>query len=328
MKGWRWLVGAGVAVLLGAAGVAAFGGPRIGAARAPAAAAGYAYGPGMMYGYPNGYGPGMMGGYGGNGGYGGYGPGMMWGWGASGSNPPPPTVTAGGMQIPQAENTKSIAVSAGTITPVVAVVHVGDQVTWTNQGSSAQTLVSYPGAPAPLSVTVPAQGSTAFSFTAPGIYRYYGQGVATYSAKMDDVQADPSAPAFPTPLRGAVVVLDANGSLPSSATATIDIPDSTMAFTPWALVVPAGTRVTWTNHDGDPHVVAAVPGYAAAALAPAWLPGGGGTASQVLSTPGVYYYYCPLHAAWDASSGQMLPLKAYGMYPFVMDGLIVVTPNS
>ena len=61
-------------------------------------------------------------------------------------------------------------------------------------------------------------------------------------------------------------------------------------FLPATLAVPAGTMVTWTNRDDEPHTVTsseqvfASPGLDA-----------GETFSYTFSTPGTYTYYCKLH---------------------------------
>jgi plastocyanin len=63
------------------------------------------------------------------------------------------------------------------------------------------------------------------------------------------------------------------------------------AFSPKTLTVRAGTRVTWTNNDEEPHVITSA--------------GGGLRSSAALDTddsyavtfskPGTYAYYCAIH---------------------------------
>lgn len=215
---------------------------------------------------------------------------------------------------------------AGYFSPVVAVVQAGDTVTWTNQDSSPHSVVSYPDAKMPFDIDVePGQEGTV-TFTEPGIYRYYSDLQAKYDEKMAGVVANEGTDLYPVPMRGVIVVLDQNGTLPASGSSAVDIPADTMQFTPWSLVVPAGTQVTWTNHDGDPHAAASVPDYATAEIPTQTLTADGGSASVDLQEPGIYYYYCPIHASWDTQHEQLSPLESYGMFPLVMDGLIVVTP--
>jgi plastocyanin len=61
-------------------------------------------------------------------------------------------------------------------------------------------------------------------------------------------------------------------------------------FLPAVLTVPAGTTVTWTNRDDDPHTVTASENVFAS-------PGldADETFSYTFSTPGTYPYVCKLH---------------------------------
>ncbi|MDP9168433.1 MAG: cupredoxin family copper-binding protein [Actinomycetota bacterium] len=73
------------------------------------------------------------------------------------------------------------------------------------------------------------------------------------------------------------------------------------AFAPASLTVPAGSTVTWTNRDEDPHTVVAGNGsFHSQAL------GAGGTYSFTFPTAGTFDYICSIH-------------------PF-MHGTVVVTP--
>ncbi|WP_240755964.1 cupredoxin family copper-binding protein [Pandoraea sp. XY-2] len=64
------------------------------------------------------------------------------------------------------------------------------------------------------------------------------------------------------------------------------------AFSPATLTVRAGTRVTWTNHDEDPHTVTSSDNphvFASGALDT------NGTFSVTFDKPGTYPYYCAIH---------------------------------
>ena len=62
------------------------------------------------------------------------------------------------------------------------------------------------------------------------------------------------------------------------------------AFGPPTITVHAGTAVTWTNSDDDPHTVVADAGaFKSKALDT------GDTFTQTFSTPGTYSYHCSLH---------------------------------
>lgn len=231
------------------------------------------------------------------------------------------------IKVTKAEDTRTIVMSGSVYTPPVAVAKTGDTVTWVNKDTVPHTVTSFPSDKQAFNLTISPGKSATVTFNQPGIERYYSTKDATYSTKMKDVEAKQSAKAYPIPMEGAIVVLNAKGSL-ADTRAQVTIPDSTMDFEPWAVVIPAGATLTFTNNDGDAHAVASVPGYAASTINTFVLKGNGGTGSINLTQPGVYYYYCPLHATWEPSVQQLKPLKVYGSYPFEMAGLIVVTPNS
>jgi len=235
-------------------------------------------------------------------------------------------LAASAFTIPKAENTNAIAMRGDLFGPVVAVVTAGDTVTWTNQDATAHYVVAYPSQPAAFDVTVAPGKTGTVTFAKPGIYRYYSKQDAGYDAALNAVKANDNSPASPSPMRGVIVVLSKDGTLPTSGTHAITIPESSMMFEPWDLTVKAGTTVTWTNDDGDMYVASPVPGYVTQTFPTLSLPASGGTASHTFDQPGVYYYYCAVHARWDADKGTMVPLTSYGSYPYVQDGIIVVTP--
>jgi plastocyanin len=62
------------------------------------------------------------------------------------------------------------------------------------------------------------------------------------------------------------------------------------AFAPATLTVAAGTSVTWTNRDEEPHTVAASDG---SFRSPGM--GTGATFSHTFATPGTFDYVCSIH---------------------------------
>ncbi|WP_425326333.1 cupredoxin domain-containing protein [Mycobacterium intracellulare] len=62
------------------------------------------------------------------------------------------------------------------------------------------------------------------------------------------------------------------------------------AFAPPTLTVPAGTTVTWTNRDEEPHTVAASDG---SFHSPGM--GTGATFTHTFSAPGTFDYVCSIH---------------------------------
>src|SRR5690242_3478262 len=63
------------------------------------------------------------------------------------------------------------------------------------------------------------------------------------------------------------------------------------AFEPASLTVTAGTTVTWTNRDEEPHTVAASDG----SFHSGTLAGNNNTFSHTFSAPGSFTYHCAIH---------------------------------
>jgi amicyanin len=86
---------------------------------------------------------------------------------------------------------------------------------------------------------------------------------------------------------------NAGSAAPATAPApqggnTVDI--SNFDFTPTTLTIPAGATVTWTNHDEEPHTVAASDGSFHSPGV-----GTGGTYSFTFTNAGTYDYVCSIH---------------------------------
>jgi len=76
-----------------------------------------------------------------------------------------------------------------------------------------------------------------------------------------------------------------------AATAAVDLPPS-YRFDPVDITVPAGTTVTWTNHDNFTHSVQFLDG--GLPTKPQVIPPGR-TATFTLATPGLFHYQCSFH---------------------------------
>jgi plastocyanin len=79
----------------------------------------------------------------------------------------------------------------------------------------------------------------------------------------------------------------ANPAASPVETTMVDLPKS-YRFDPVAIVVPAGSTVTWTNHDNFSHTVS-FEGDAALPMAP------GESVTRTFETPGQFAYVCSLH---------------------------------
>ncbi len=93
------------------------------------------------------------------------------------------------------------------------------------------------------------------------------------------------APAPPTP------------PTPSAVQGPYDIWIPGNAFNPTILTVPLGTKVTWTNKDGNPHTVTSNNGLFDSFL------GYGQSFSYTFTDRGTYNYYCKPH---DEMSGKVI----------------------
>jgi plastocyanin len=95
-------------------------------------------------------------------------------------------------------------------------------------------------------------------------------------------------------LLGAAITLSAPHAVHAAgvtAAHTTQVDIRNFGFSPKSLTVPVGTRIVWTNHDEEPHVVTSA--------------GTGFVSSKALDTsdsyavtfskPGTYAYYCSIH---------------------------------
>jgi plastocyanin len=85
----------------------------------------------------------------------------------------------------------------------------------------------------------------------------------------------------------------ANGATPSSAApvATSAVTIDNFSFSPAAIRVKAGTTVTWTNHDDEPHSVVS----SQEPMRSPTLAGNANTFSHTFAKPGTYHYNCGIH---------------------------------
>ncbi len=79
------------------------------------------------------------------------------------------------------------------------------------------------------------------------------------------------------------------GSLPAPRT-PVTVTIQNFAFSPASVTVPAGTTVTWTNHDAASHQIASDTGAFEGSPI-----GQGSSYSFTFNTPGSYPYHCAIH---------------------------------
>ena len=90
--------------------------------------------------------------------------------------------------------------------------------------------------------------------------------------------------------------------MPSSPAAASDSPTNhrvdvvNFAYTPKAITVSAGTKITWVNHDSTPHTATASDhAFDTATINP------GATGSVTITKPGTYQYICSFHPFMHAT---------------------------
>ena len=88
---------------------------------------------------------------------------------------------------------------------------------------------------------------------------------------------------------GIVAALVAAAShAPAERPARVEIKD--FMYGPREITVPAGTPVTWTNHDEEPHTITSATGaFGSTGLSH------DETFTQTFRQPGTYAYFCALH---------------------------------
>jgi plastocyanin len=145
-----------------------------------------------------------------------------------------------------------------------AVVPVGGTITWTNLGTQAHTVTSADGA-FDSGLVAPGDSAT-IEFDTPGDFAYvctphpWMKGIVHVSA--DAVSASNMAMAEPTPN-----LLDAN----------------------FAVVVPAGGTIEWSNTGSQPHTVTSAGNFDSGFVAP------GTSWANEFDVPGTYTYTCTPH---------------------------------
>ncbi|HEU5194110.1 MAG TPA: cupredoxin family copper-binding protein [Methylomirabilota bacterium] len=89
-------------------------------------------------------------------------------------------------------------------------------------------------------------------------------------------------------------VLAAASHVPAARPARVDIKD--FKYGPPQIVVPAGEKVTWTNHDEETHTITSATGaFSSTGL------GHDETFTQTFTKPGTYAYFCALHPQMRAT---------------------------
>lgn len=122
------------------------------------------------------------------------------------------------------------------------------------------------------------------------------------------------------------VATPTSGVFTSGSTSQLVMIPENDIFSPYILVMNAGDRVTWVNDDSMAHSVVTAPRAGGGVLDPELFqlvlaPTQQG--SITLRQPGLYYYYCAVHAALTPQ-GRAAAFASVRPYPVAMDGFLYV----
>ena len=115
-------------------------------------------------------------------------------------------------------------------------------------------------------------------------------GGVTHAATAGPAAAHAEAAAAPTPEGHATAAAPA-GAAPAAAVHTSTVTIDNFAFAPAAITVKAGTAVTWTNKDEEPHSVVSTD----EPMRSPTLAGQDNTFTHTFTKPGRYAYNCGIH---------------------------------
>jgi plastocyanin len=205
--------------------------------------------------------------------------------------------------------------------PFVVEVNAGATVTWRNQDTDAHTVVAMPTDPVDFRLTVRSGESASFSFAQAGVYGYYCDIHSAYDSATGLVKADKGTDAYPISMYGIILVVDSSLAVAGGHDKVV-VPGADR-FQPLATVVHARTTVGWTNTDTDPHSIFSPPGTTQVLNLVARP---GKTSDFAFQTPGVYTYYCNIHAQWNGDLHRVQALSGSSEYPAAMEGVVFVVP--
>lgn len=219
-------------------------------------------------------------------------------------------------------------------TPFILVIQPGTRVTWQNEDTVVHNVVTTGSNallnPQAVRLSVPAGKTIAFAFTRPGLYNYFDPTQASWNGTDQRASAYKGVPNYPLAMEGIIWVQGPIAGLPPSGTVTIPGRDD---FSPNFLALPRGGVVTWRNADRDEHIVALVPGWQTPInpvnFGPLILKGASArpderTQHVTLATPGLYYYYCPVHASIHSAWKRAQAHKDASEAPLSMEGFLLV----
>ena len=209
--------------------------------------------------------------------------------------------------------------------PFVLTANLGDTVVWRNTDIRAHRIAAAAEPPqaegSQFPMTLGPGEARRMTPARAGVYDLYDADAATFDPALGRVVANRGEPPYPIPMEQLLVVMGPGFAPAPKTGATVTAPGD--VFQPYLTVVRAGSTVTFRNEDTDPHIAAAEPNSPNRLLKTLVLPGGG-SASLTFPTPGVFQYYCSLHATYRAAYQRAAALQRSDRYPTAMDGVVVV----
>jgi len=211
--------------------------------------------------------------------------------------------------------------------PYIAVVNVGDTVSWINDDTVLHTIVTAPAEagrginPVPFQFVVDPGKEAHVLLQQGGLYYYFCDAHAELKAQ-GSAAARAGVRAYPIPMDGFIYVRDQRIS---------GIPAQTIAmtadnrFVPWLTIVNQAATVTWANQTQRPLDVQGVPGYGSINPAPlTFQVTAGGSHALTFTTPGIYDYYATASAKLDPAWQRPVAREGVAGYPIPMAGVVVV----
>jgi plastocyanin len=212
--------------------------------------------------------------------------------------------------------------------PFIVPARVGDTVTWTNLDTKPHTIVAAQAPrgvePDPFPLALAPRATRSVTFTTAGVYDLYDPHAALYNAKLGRVVARTGEAPYPIPMEQVVVVMGPGFQPQPREAVTVTSPGD--YFTPYITVVRQGGTVTFLNTDTDLHTVEAAPNSPDRFPAALTLTSGR-RVSVRMTRPGVYDYYCTVHATYSSRYGRVAAHRGTDVYPVDMEGIIVVVPT-
>lgn len=221
-------------------------------------------------------------------------------------------------------------------TPFLLAVPLHSMVTWRNDDIVEHVVTTTMQRsnflnPQAFSSRIPAGQQVHFTFNQAGLYHYYDTTTSIWNSRVSRVDAKKGTPHFPLAMDG---VLWIQGTISGLTNAAIDpIVAGHDEFTEEFVAISHPGGVTWHNFDQDPHFIGLVSGWSAPVnavdiglnriLGTVEAPGGG-LATIIFNTPGLYYYYCRNHGRIDPLTHRAQALPMASEYPIPMAGFVLV----